>query len=45
MRAVAHNAEFAAKVGIPQSVGREFYNADKRRESIRKAIRKVRNVN
>ena len=31
MRAVAHNAEFAAKVGIPQSVGREFYEADKRK--------------
>jgi len=24
MRAVAHNAKFAKKVGIPQSVGREF---------------------
>jgi hypothetical protein len=28
MRAVAHSPEFAAKVGIPQSVGKEFYAAD-----------------
>lgn len=30
MAAVAHNPDFAAKVGIPQSVGKEFNNADKR---------------
>jgi len=45
MRAVAHNAEFAEEVGIPQSVGREFYEADKRkarRDSIARAIAKVR---
>jgi hypothetical protein len=42
MRAVAHNPKFAKKVGIPQSVGREFSEADKRRESIRKAIHTVR---
>ena len=29
MNAVAHNPAFAAKVGIPQSVGREFHEADK----------------
>jgi len=28
MRAVAHNPAFAAKVEIPQSVGKEFYAAD-----------------
>lgn len=28
MRAVAHNPEFAKKVGIPQSVGQEFAEAD-----------------
>lgn len=28
MAAVAHNPKFAEKVGIPQSVGREFNNAD-----------------
>jgi hypothetical protein len=29
MEAVAHNATFAKKVGIPQSVGRDFSAADK----------------
>lgn len=29
MEAVAHNPKFAKKVGIPQSVGQEFSNADK----------------
>jgi len=29
MAAVAHNKEFAKKVGIPQSVGKDFNNADK----------------
>ena len=28
MAAAAHNAEFAAKAGIPQSVAREFNEAD-----------------
>jgi len=28
MAAVAHNPAFAAKVGIPQSVGEEFNDAD-----------------
>lgn len=28
MAAVAHSPAFAKKVGIPQSVGREFYAAD-----------------
>lgn len=28
MQAVAHNPEFAAKVGVPQSVGREYEAAD-----------------
>ena len=31
MRAVAHNPQFARKVDIPQSVGREFVNADKKK--------------
>jgi len=30
MRAVAHNPEFAKKVGVPVSVGKEFHEADKR---------------
>jgi hypothetical protein len=42
MQAVAHNPKFAKKVDIPQSVGREFYEADKRRGTIKKAIKKVR---
>ena len=29
MEGVAHNAAFAKKVGIPQSVGRDFASADK----------------
>ena len=31
MEAVAHNPAFAKKVGIPQSVGKEFAAADKRK--------------
>jgi hypothetical protein len=38
MRAVAHDPEFADKVGIPQSVGKEFYQADKKRDEQRNAI-------
>jgi hypothetical protein len=30
MEGVAHNPTFAKKVGIPQSVGNDFVNADKR---------------
>jgi len=32
MRAVAHSPEFAKKAGVPQSVGKEFFNADKGRK-------------
>ena len=32
MRAVAHSPEFAKKAGVPQSVGKEFSNADKGRK-------------
>ena len=45
MRAVAHSPEFAAKVKIPQSVGREFEKADQRvarRGAIKKAFKKVK---
>lgn len=48
MQAVAHSPEFAAKVDVPQSVGRDFYEADKRkarRKSIRKAIKAVQSKN
>lgn len=33
MAAAAHNAEFAAKAGIPQSVAQEFHAADKMKSS------------
>lgn len=32
MRAVAHSPSFAKKVGVPQSVGKDFSNADKSRK-------------
>jgi hypothetical protein len=32
MEAVAHNRAFAKRVGIPQSVGRDFVQADKGRK-------------
>ena len=31
MRAVAHSPKFAKKIGIPQSVGKDFHEADKKR--------------
>jgi hypothetical protein len=31
MAAVANNPKFAKQVGVPQSVGKEFNNADKRK--------------
>jgi hypothetical protein len=33
MRAVAHSPEFAKKVDIPQSVGKDFHEADKKKSS------------
>lgn len=41
MAAVAHNPQFAQKVGVPQSVGREFNEADQRmhgRREVAKAM-------
>jgi hypothetical protein len=32
MMAVAHNVGFAKKVGVPQSVGREFARKDKKKK-------------
>ena len=40
MAAVAHNPNFAKKVGIPQSVGQEFNAADKAKASVRALRRK-----
>ena len=34
MAAVANNPKFARKAGVPQSVGREFANADKRNKDM-----------
>ncbi|MCR4300712.1 MAG: hypothetical protein NUV51_03805 [Sulfuricaulis sp.] len=36
MRAVAHSAAFSSKVGVPQSVGREFASADARKLHVKK---------
>lgn len=35
MQAVAHNPEFAKKVGVPVSVGKEFVAADKKVSTIK----------
>ena len=37
MRAAAHDPAFARKMGIPQSVAREYVSADKRKARKRKA--------
>lgn len=34
MRAVAHDKDFAKKAGVPQSVGKEFNNADKKKSRL-----------
>ena len=38
MRAVAHSPEFAKKAGVPQSVGKEFSNADRAANFLKVAI-------
>ena len=35
MQAVAHSPEFAKKAGVPQSVGKEFNQADKSRKFLK----------
>jgi hypothetical protein len=40
MQAVAHSKEFAAKVKIPQSVGKEYAAADKARGKVKLPARK-----
>lgn len=40
MQAVSHSPEFSKKVGVPQSVGREFEEADKEKESTKDKIKK-----
>jgi hypothetical protein len=39
MAAVAHNPQFAAKVDIPQSVGKEFNAADQKKKALAQALR------
>lgn len=39
MEAVAHNPEFAKKAGVPQLVGKDFVEADKRKR-MAKMLRK-----
>ena len=36
MAAVAHNPKFAKEVGVPQSVGKEFNNADSKTGILKK---------
>lgn len=36
MRAAAHNKDFAKKMGIPQSVAKDFEAADKRKKKAKK---------
>lgn len=38
MAAVAHNSAFAKKVGVPESVGRDFNKADAGTGIIKKAM-------
>jgi hypothetical protein len=38
MAAAAHDPEFAARVGIPQSVAREFNQADKSSGALKRAM-------
>lgn len=42
MEAVAHDPKFAAKAGVPQSVGREFTEADRQRERNKRLAKVLR---
>jgi hypothetical protein len=42
MAAAAHDAAFAAKVGVPQSVAREFNQADKRKAAMNRIVSRRR---
>jgi hypothetical protein len=43
MAAVAHDKGFAKKVGVPQSVGKDFNQADAKSGILRKKKRKLTN--
>lgn len=40
MQAVAHSPKFAAKAGVPQSVGKDFAAADKAKAAAKKSTTK-----
>ena len=42
MAAVAHSPEFAKKVDVPQSVGKEFNDADQRKKALVAGLRQRR---
>lgn len=44
MRAVAHNPTFAAKVKVPQKVGKDFAKADAQVKATKLAIQKANNA-
>jgi len=41
MNAAAHDAKFAAKVGVPQSVAREYVSEDEKKAHNRKRVADV----
>ena len=41
MEAIAHNPEFARKAGVPQKVGKDFAEADKRSGKFRRKPKKT----
>ena len=41
MRAAAHDRGFAKKVGVPQSVAREFVHADQNKSKARRSRSKI----
>jgi hypothetical protein len=43
MEAIAHNKAFAKKVGVPQSVGQDFSNADKGKTFKESGMKKMAN--
>lgn len=41
MAAAAHNPDFARKVGVPQSVAKEFNAADQKKKARRRALARI----
>lgn len=41
MAAAAHNPDFAKKVGVPQSVAKEFNEADQKKKARRRALARI----